>query len=121
MPSTASTCCTVVGLVANHLKPGMFHKAQHVGDAASGRWRRRSISNCSHAWHARCLGRTGAFDCSAMDWFLERAQALGVEHQPPVPLLLGRHVLALRLAAGPQVGEIQTGLREAARRRGRHR
>ena len=24
----------VVGLVANHLKPGMFHKAQHVGDGA---------------------------------------------------------------------------------------
>jgi tRNA nucleotidyltransferase (CCA-adding enzyme) len=41
-----------------------------------------------------------------MDWFLERARALGVEHQPPAPLLLGRHVLELGLSPGPQVGEI---------------
>jgi tRNA nucleotidyltransferase (CCA-adding enzyme) len=41
-----------------------------------------------------------------MDWFLERARALGVEHQPPPPLLLGRHVLELGLQPGPQVGEI---------------
>jgi tRNA nucleotidyltransferase (CCA-adding enzyme) len=41
-----------------------------------------------------------------MDWFLERARALGVEHHPPAPLLLGRHVLALGLRPGPRVGEI---------------
>jgi tRNA nucleotidyltransferase (CCA-adding enzyme) len=41
-----------------------------------------------------------------MDWFLERALALGVEHQPPAPLLLGRHVLELGLSPGPRVGEI---------------
>jgi tRNA nucleotidyltransferase (CCA-adding enzyme) len=41
-----------------------------------------------------------------MDWFLERARALGVEHQPPAPLLLGRHVLELGLTPGPRVGEI---------------
>ena len=53
-----------------------------------------------------CLGRTGSFDCSAMDWFLDRARALGVEHHPPAPLLLGRHLLALGLTPGPRVGEI---------------
>ena len=41
-----------------------------------------------------------------MDWFIERARALGVEHQPPPPLLLGRHLLALGLQPGPRVGEI---------------
>jgi tRNA nucleotidyltransferase (CCA-adding enzyme) len=41
-----------------------------------------------------------------MDWFLERARALGVEHRPPPPLVLGRHLLALGLAPGPRVGEI---------------
>jgi tRNA nucleotidyltransferase (CCA-adding enzyme) len=41
-----------------------------------------------------------------MDWFLERARALGVEHHPPAPLLLGRHLLALGLAPGPRIGEI---------------
>ena len=55
---------------------------------------------------ADCLGRTGNFDCSAMDRFIERARALGVEHQPPAPLLLGRHLLALGMSPGPQIGEI---------------
>jgi tRNA nucleotidyltransferase (CCA-adding enzyme) len=55
---------------------------------------------------ADCLGRTGYFDCSAMDWFIARARALGVEHRPPAPLLLGRHLLALGLSPGPRVGEI---------------
>jgi len=41
-----------------------------------------------------------------MDWFIERARTLGVEHQPPAPLLLGRHLLALGLSPGPRVGEI---------------
>jgi tRNA nucleotidyltransferase (CCA-adding enzyme) len=48
----------------------------------------------------------GVFDCSAMDRFVERARALGVEHQPPAPLLLGRHVLALGLVPGPRVGAV---------------
>ena len=41
-----------------------------------------------------------------MDWFLDRARSLGVEHRPPPPVLLGRHVLALGLPPGPRVGEI---------------
>jgi tRNA nucleotidyltransferase (CCA-adding enzyme) len=41
-----------------------------------------------------------------MDWFLERARALGVEHRPPAPILLGRHLLALGLTPGPRVGAI---------------
>src|SRR4029077_279928 len=54
-----------------------------------------------------CLGRhPGQFDCTAMDWFLARAHALGVEHRPPAPLLLGRHVLELGMTPGPRVGEI---------------
>ena len=41
-----------------------------------------------------------------MDWFLERARALGVEHRPPPPLLMGRHLLDLGLTPGPAVGEL---------------
>ena len=41
-----------------------------------------------------------------MDWFRERAHALGVEHRPPAPILLGRHLLALGLQPGPRIGEI---------------
>ena len=41
-----------------------------------------------------------------MDWFLERARALGIEHEAPAPLLLGRHLLQLGLLPGPEVGKI---------------
>ena len=31
---------------------------------------------------------------------------LGVEHAPPEPILLGRHLLALGVKPGPRMGEI---------------
>ena len=97
----------VVGLVAHHLKPGMLHKAFNVGDGAFRRLAQKvDLELLARVARADCLGRTGTFDCSAMDWFLARARALGVEHRPPAPLLLGRHVLALGLSPGPRVGEV---------------
>jgi tRNA nucleotidyltransferase (CCA-adding enzyme) len=97
----------VLGLVANHLKPGMFFKAGTVGDGAFRRLAQKvDLELLARVARADCLGRAGAFDCSAMDWFLARARALGVEHQPPAPLLLGRHLLALGVSPGPRVGEI---------------
>ena len=95
----------VVGLVAHHLKPGMFHKAGNVGDGAFRRLALKvDLELLARLARADCKGRTGACDCSAMDWFIERARTLGVK--PPAPLLLGRHVLALGVPAGPRVGEI---------------
>ncbi len=97
----------VVGLVAHHLKPGMLHKAAQVGDGAFRRLAQKvDLELLARMARADCLGRTGDFDCSAMDWFVERARALGVEHRPPAPLLMGRHLLALGLSPGPRVGEI---------------
>ena len=97
----------VVGLVAHHLKPGMLHKAANVGDGAFRRLAQKvDLELLARLARADCLGRTGTFDCSAMDWFLSRARALGVEHRPPAPLLLGRHLLELGLSPGPRVGEI---------------
>ncbi len=97
----------VVGLVAHHLKPGAFRKAALVGDGAFRRLAQKvDLELLARLARADCLGRTGTFDCSAMDWFIERARALGVEHRPPAPLLLGRHLLALGLSPGPRVGEI---------------
>ena len=97
----------VVGLVAHHLKPGMFYKAAQVGDGAFRRLAQKvDLELLARIARADCLGRTGNFDCSAMDWFIARARALGVEHRPPAPLLMGRHLLALGLSPGPRVGEI---------------
>jgi tRNA nucleotidyltransferase (CCA-adding enzyme) len=95
----------VVGLVAHHLKPGMFHKAGNVGDGAFRRLAQKvDLELLARLARADCRGRTGSFDCSAMDWFIERARRVGV--RPPDPLLLGRHVLALGVPPGPRVGEI---------------
>ena len=97
----------VVGLVAHHLKPGMFRKAAQVGDGAFRRLAQKvDLELLARIARADCLGRTGAFDCSAMDWFIARARSLGVEHRPPGPLLMGRHLLALGLPPGPQIGEV---------------
>jgi tRNA nucleotidyltransferase (CCA-adding enzyme) len=97
----------VAGLVAHHLKPGMFHKADNVGDGAFRRLAQKvDMELLARLARADCLGRTGSFDCSAMDWFIGRARALGVEHAPPAPLLRGRHVLDLGVVPGPKVGAI---------------
>jgi tRNA nucleotidyltransferase (CCA-adding enzyme) len=97
----------VVGLVAQHLKPGMFHKAPVVGDGAFRRLAQRvDLELLARVARADCRGRTGEFDCSAMDWFIARARALGVDHRPPQPILLGRHVLELGVPPGPAVGHI---------------
>ncbi len=98
----------VIGLVAHHLKPGMWHKAREpVGDGAFRRLAQKvDLELLARLAEADCVGRTGDFDCSAMEWFLTRARALGVEHRPPAPLLLGRHLLALGVAPGPRMGEV---------------
>ncbi len=41
-----------------------------------------------------------------MDWFIERARALGVEHDAPAPILLGRHLLELGVPPGPAMGRL---------------
>jgi tRNA nucleotidyltransferase (CCA-adding enzyme) len=98
----------VLGLVAHHLKPGMLYRRRaEVSDAAFRRLALKvDLELLARLAKADCLGRTGSFDCSAMDWFVERARALGVEHQPPARLVLGRHLLELGLTPGPKVGEV---------------
>jgi tRNA nucleotidyltransferase (CCA-adding enzyme) len=99
----------VLGFVAHHLKPGAWYKVRdEVGDGAFRRLSQKvDLELLARLAKADCLGRSpGQFDCTAMDWFLERARALGVEHRPPGPILLGRHLLALGVKPGPRVGEI---------------
>jgi len=98
----------VLGMVANHLKPGMFAKAQPpVGDGAFRRLAQRvDLELLARIAKSDCEGRGGGFDCSAMDWFLDRARQLGVEHAPPAPLVKGRHLLELGVAPGPALGDV---------------
>ncbi len=99
----------VLGLVAHHLKPGLWRRgANPVRDGAFRRLARKvDLELLARLSAADCLGRTGDFDCAAtMNWFLDRARALGVEHEGPAPLLLGRHLLQLGLSPGPPIGRI---------------
>jgi tRNA nucleotidyltransferase (CCA-adding enzyme) len=98
----------VLGLVAEHLRPSAFHKAKDtVTDGAFRRLAQKvDLELLVRFARADCHGRAGAFDCSAMDWFIERARALGVEHKPPAPILMGRHLIELGVEPGPRMGEI---------------
>jgi len=104
----------VLGLVGHHLKPSAFHKA--VPPVSDGAFRRLAqkvdLELLALFAKADCNGRGGRFDCSAMDWFIERARTLGVENQPPAPIVLGRHLLELGVPPGPRMGTILKTLYE---------
>ncbi len=98
----------VFGLVAEHLRPSAFHKQKDtVTDGAFRRLAQKvNLELLVRFGRADCHGRAGTFDCSNMDWFIERARSLGVEHKPPAPILLGRHLIELGVTPGPGMGEI---------------
>ena len=104
----------VLGIVAHHLKPGMFRQSPTpVSDGAFRRLAQKvDLELLARVAKSDCLGRGPGFDCSAMDWFLDRARELGVQHAPPEPLVKGRHLLALGLTPGPRVGEVLKAIYE---------
>ena len=104
----------VLGLVAHHLKPSMFRKSPTpVSDGAFRRLAQKvDLELLARFAKADCHGRTGEFDCSAIDWFLERARALGVEHQAPPPIVMGRHLLDLGVQPGPDLGVLLKAIYE---------
>ena len=99
----------ILGLVANHLKPGqLYDERDRVSDGAIRRLARKCEPDLLYrVSKADCLGRSpGDFEPVAMEWFREKVRQLDVAVRPPQPLLLGRDVLALGVPAGPRVGEI---------------
>ena len=104
----------VLGITAHHLKPGMFGMSKTpVSDGAFRRLAQKvDLELLARVAKSDCMGRSGGFDCSAMDWFLERARQLGVQHAPPAPLVQGRHLLALGMKPGPRIGELLRAIYE---------
>lgn len=98
----------VVALVADHLKPGqLYYDKERVGDGAIRRLARRCDAELLYrVSRADCLGRGGDFAPDAMEWFRRRVQELGATSKGPEPLIGGRDILAMGVAAGPRVGEI---------------
>jgi tRNA nucleotidyltransferase (CCA-adding enzyme) len=98
----------VVALVANHLKPSAFFKdRERVTDGAF----RRLAAKCDLELlylvaKADALARGPASGSESEEWFIERARGLGVEHAPPKPILMGRHLIELGVESGPPMGQI---------------
>ncbi len=104
----------VVQLVSHHLTPSHFHKNRdRVGDGAFRRLARKLEPELLYrVSRADCRGRTGEFSTDAQEWFIEKVRSLGVERRPPVPILMGRHLVAMGLTPGPRVGEITRAVYE---------
>jgi len=99
----------VVPLVACHLAPIRLFGAK-AGDAAIRRLAcqvdriDRLVRVATADQRGRPPLRVEHFE--AGEWLLERARKLSVDHQPPKPLLMGRHLIELGLEPGRQFGEI---------------
>jgi tRNA nucleotidyltransferase (CCA-adding enzyme) len=111
----------VIALVREHLKPGeFFKKRDEVSEGAFRRLARRCEPDLLYrVAKADSLGRNAPwvpqekwYGSEAQEWFIQRARELDVEQRPPEPLLLGRHLLALGVEAGPRVGEITRAIYE---------
>ena len=111
----------VIGLVREHLKPGEFYKKRdEVGEGAFRRLARRCEPDLLYrVAKADSLGRNAEwvpreqwYGSEAQEWFIERTRELDVEHRPPDPILLGRHLLELGVEPGPAMGEITRAVYE---------
>jgi tRNA nucleotidyltransferase (CCA-adding enzyme) len=102
-------------LTREHLAPAVFYE-QGSSDRAWRRLARRmsrtgtSMELLARLARADHLGRTTEAAISrsfpAGEAFLERARKLEVDHDPPADVVQGRHLLALGMKPGREIGEI---------------
>lgn len=104
----------VLALVAAHPKPREFYSSRK--STSDGDFRRLAqrvdldlLYRVAKAW---AMGGRSEPSTAAEDWFIERARALGVEHGPPAPLLLGRHLVEAGFEPGPRMGRLLRGVYE---------
>jgi tRNA nucleotidyltransferase (CCA-adding enzyme) len=103
----------VIQLVRYHLTPGMFYK-NPPGDGAFRRLARKVEPDLLYrVAKADSLGRNPdwlpkekRFGAEAQEWFIRRIRELNVEHEPPKPILMGRHLIELGLKPSPLFGKI---------------
>ena len=105
----------VAPLVAAHLAPAQLHR-QAARDAAVRRLARRvgrldRLVRVAAADHAGRPPRAEPFEAGA--WLLARARVLDVERAAPRPLVMGRHLVALGRAPGPDFEPILRDCYEA--------
>lgn len=98
----------VLSLVREHLRPTQFYESRaEVSDGAFRRLAQKVDLDLLHRVAKACaLAGAAASHSIAVDWFIERARELGVEHGPPTPVLLGRHLIEAGHAPGPEMGRV---------------
>jgi tRNA nucleotidyltransferase (CCA-adding enzyme) len=104
----------VIELVIHHLKPGMFYKAEKIGDGAFRRLARKvELDLLYRVAKADALGRNPEwipkdkhFKAEAQEWFIEKAENLEIKHEAPEPILMGRHLIEFGLKPSIQFKEI---------------
>jgi tRNA nucleotidyltransferase (CCA-adding enzyme) len=105
----------VVQLVKYHLKPGEYYKAHSpVGDGAFRRLARKVEPDLLYrVAKADSLGRNPdwlpaekRFGSEAQEWFIEKVRELQIEHRPPEPILMGRHLLEMGMEPSPEFKRI---------------
>lgn len=106
----------VVPLVCCHLRPRALHEAK-ASDSAVRRLAKQvhRIDRLVRVARADHAGRPPKqFDgFPAGEWLLSRAQQLAVDHQAPLPIIMGRHLLELGVQPGPDMGRLLDGCYEA--------
>lgn len=99
----------VIPLVLYHLRPRQLYDTQ-ASDAAVRRLARQvqRIDRLVRVARADHAGRPPKpFDgFPAGKWLLDRARRLEVDAQAPTPIVMGRHLLALGIKPGPDMGRL---------------
>ncbi len=100
----------VTALVANHLKPSQFfYDKDRVTD---GEIRRLALKCDLRLLYTVATALAGDGSTLPLEWFWERVRQLGVEHEPPSPILLGRHLIDMGVQPGKRMGEITSAVYE---------
>lgn len=106
----------VISLVLYHLRPRQLYDAQ-ASDVAVRRLARQvqRIDRLVRVARADHAGRPPKpFDgFPAGKWLLDRAKRLEVDAQAPPPIVMGRHLLALGITPGPDMGRLLEACYEA--------
>ena len=111
----------VLGIVAHHLKPGMWHKVRgEVGDGAFRRLAQKvNLELLARLAKADCTGRAGRSTARRWIGFSSARVRWASSISRRARLVLGRHLMPLGVAPGPAMGQLlQAHLRAAARWRG---
>lgn len=106
----------LVSLVCCHLRPRALYDA-NASDSAVRRLAKqvRRIDRLVRVARADHAGRPPKqFDgFPAGEWLLARARQLAVDRRPPLPIVMGRHLLELGVQPGPDMGRLLDDCYEA--------